>query len=223
MLKIIKQNKNPPTWKHVKQQKINKATKNMLGESQVILCRARAQQCTPPPDAGFALFSPLSVGSHTAGVKLARQTGFCSAHCLESMGVGCWWSIYSDTSLWLSEVAPFHSDIRHWLKVLPLPSRKPFGPSQCPKQFTSPSAVSPLIRQQVKEMCPNWTSRWTLQYQPQDFPLSDLPLCKDSEVTPGQPLPSFTLFRRITSNMGNAKSQFPSVREEFPDGTALFT
>lgn len=64
----------------------------------------------------------------------------------------CWWSIYSDASLWLSEVAPFCSDIRHWPKVLPLPSRKPFSPTQCPKQFTSHCTVSPLIRQQAKEM-----------------------------------------------------------------------
>lgn len=135
----------------------------------------------------------------------------------------CWWSIYSDASLWLSEAAPFCSDIRHGSKVLPLPSRKPFSPTQCSTQFTSHSTVSPLTRPQAKAMCPNWTSWWILQYQLQDFPLSDLPLCKDSEVTPGHPPPSFTLFRRITSNMGNAKSQFPSVREEFPDGTALFT
>lgn len=100
---------------------------------------------------------------------------------------------------------------------------KPFSPTQCSTQFTSHSTVSPLTRPQAKAMCPNWTSWWILQYQLQDFPLSDLPLCKDSEVTPGHPPPSFTLFRRITSNMGNAKSQFPSVREEFPDGTALFT
>lgn len=143
--------------------------------------------------------------------------------CLLPWKQGCWWSIYSDSSLWLSEVAPFCSDIRHWPKVLPFPSQKPYGPSQCPQQFTSSSRVSPLIWQQVKEMCPKWPSRWTLQYQLQDFPLQVLPLCKDSEVTPGPPPPSFTLFRRITSNMGNAKSQFPSVREEFPDGTALFT
>lgn len=69
----------------------------------------------------------------------------------------CWWSIYSDASLWLSEVAPFRSDIRHWSKVLPLPSWKPFSPTQCPKPFTSHSMVSPLIRLQAKEMCPNWT------------------------------------------------------------------
>lgn len=70
----IKQNKNSPTWKHIKQQKINKTTKNMSGENRVILCTARTQQCTATPAAGFALCS-LSVHSHNARAELAWQAG----------------------------------------------------------------------------------------------------------------------------------------------------
>lgn len=76
---------------------------------------------------------------------------------------------------WLSEVAPFHSDIRHWSRVLPLPSRKPFGPSQCPKQFTSLSTVSPLIRQRVEDMCSNWTVNTSV-------PASGLPLVSSTTL-----------------------------------------
>lgn len=121
----IKQSKNSPTWKHIKEQKINKTTKNMSGGEP-----GRFMHSEDPTVHGYSRCWFCSIFSLSSFTQCWGQTGLAGRflQCPLPWKHRCWWSIYSDASLWLSEVAPFRSDIRHWSKVLPLPSWKPFSP-----------------------------------------------------------------------------------------------